>query len=331
MGNVKENDIVLTVAGSGDYMFDAILHGAIKIVNYDINSIQYYVLCLKTWAMKQLEYEEYISFLTSYSGQFLNHKIMRKVIDNYKENPAYPFWDHFTNARRVEESALLDLQGNPLVSAALEAGKATGKANIEVVNYFLNTEAGPTLMPKKFKAIRLVQCARADREAFGYLSSKDNYEYVKERIDSVDISFVVSNILDIRDKVDEKFDTIFLSNIPFYLAKETNIELIDYVLMPLLKDDGKISAYHQGMRLEWFKKVVKEDKFKISRKDFDMASDSIQLSIDGVQNVLLSYRALVKMDYAIQLTEIPTYGGAPEMKPDTDILMLVKKNGEIDD
>ena len=332
MGNVKPNDSVLTVGGGGAYMFDAILNGASKIVVFDINSIQYYVLCLKVWSMKQLEYMDYLNFLTSYNRNFLNYKIMKKVIDNYQECAAYPFWDYFTKARRIEENAMQELKINPIIGAAILAGKATGKANTEVVNYFLNTEVGPSLMPRKFKAIRLVQCGRADSEAFGYLANKDNYEYVKDRIDSVDISFVVSNVVDIREKIDEKFDTIFLSNIPFYLAKETIISLIDDTLIPMLNEDGKISAYHQGMRLEWFKKVVKEEKFKISRKDFDMACDAIQLNIAGVHNVLLAHRALVDMNYAIQLTEIPTYGGAPEMKPDTDILALIKKNnGDIDD
>ena len=331
MGNVKPNSSVLTVAGGGAYMFDSILNGATKIVNYDINSIQYYVLCLKIWAMKQLEYADYLNFLTSFNSSFLNHKILRRVIDNYQECAAYPFWDYFTKARRIEENALQELKFNPIIGAAILAGKVTGKANNELVNYFLSTEVGPSLMPRKFKAIRLIQCAQADSEAFGYLATKENYELVKERLDSVDISFVLSNVVDIRDKVDDKFDTIFLSNIPFYLAKETIISLIDETLISMLNEDGRISAYHQGMRLEWFKKVVKEEKFKISRKDFDMASDAIQLNIAGVHNVLLSHRALVDMNYAIQLTEIPTYGGAPEMKPDTDILALIKKNGDIDD
>ena len=95
--------------------------------------------------------------------------------------------------------------------------------------------------------------------------------------------------------------------------------------MDILNDNGRICAYHQGMRMSWFKNVVYDSKFKISRKEFNMNSESIQLNISGVQNILLAHKELCRKRLKFIMREIPTYGGAPEMSVNTDVLSFVKR------
>ena len=324
-GNVKQGDTVLTVAGSGDYMFESILNGASRVDNYDINAIQYYIVCLKIWAMKQLNYEEYVNFLTKITKEYLDFKVINKVIKEYKEEAAYPFWDYFMKARRIEKHAIDELKMNPFVGAPILISKISTKSSSALMDYVIATEIGPALMSDKFKAMRLVQCYTVENNSLGYLENEENYNFVKSRLDDVVISFFVSNVTEIKKHVKDKYDVVFLSNIPFYLTSSTIVDLIDNNLMDILNDNGRICAYHQGMRMSWFKNVVYDSKFKISRKEFNMNSESIQLNISGVQNILLAHKELCRKRLKFIMREIPTYGGAPEMRVNTDVLSYVKR------
>lgn len=321
--NISYGDSVLTVAGSGDYMLEAVFRGATKVVNYDINSFQYYVLCLKMWAIEQLDYEEYINFLINFSGDYLDSNVFKKVISPYKKEDAYPFWYGFMNERRNEQLAVNELVHNRLIKMSLNLGSR--KFPYYDLHYVVASEIGPQIMPERFRAIRLVQCAKASREAFSYIRSEGNYEFVKGRIKDVDISYIESNITELKDKVgEEKFDSIFVSNIPFYLQKDTTVKAIRD-LLSLLKEDGKLSTYYQGMRISWFKSVLDMKDFKISIREFNTSSPALRLNMVGVSNSVLSHKELVESGENIILRDIPTYGGSPETRAQTDVLSLIKK------
>ena len=326
-GNVKDGDRVATVAGSGDYMFECIFNGAREVINYDINVIQYYVLCLKLWAMKSLDYEEYVNFLTALGDSYLDFKVINRVIKEHSSEAAYPFWEYFMKARRIEKYAIQELKFNPFIGAALLFSSLGKNATKEIIDHVLATEVGPSLMAHKFKGMRLVQCYTADKESLDYIASEENYNLVKSRLDDVKISFINCNVTELHNVIDGKCNVVFLSNIPFYLSASTIVDLIDNGLMGILEDGGRICAYHQGMRLRWFKDVVYDSNFKISRREFNMNYEAIHLNIAGVQNVLQAHRELCKRRNKFTLREIPTYGGAPEMRVDTDVLSFVKKRG----
>ena len=104
---VKDGDSVLTVGASGDYMLDSVLYGAKEVVNYDINAMQYYVCCLKVWALQVLDYQEFIDFFTNFRSQiYLDYKVLDRIIAPFENEAAYSYWKRFSKQRRIESVAV---------------------------------------------------------------------------------------------------------------------------------------------------------------------------------------------------------------------------------
>lgn len=321
-----EDSVVLTVGASGDYMLDSILYGAREVVNFDINSIQYYVVCLKVWAIQTLDYSEFIEFFTDFrSSLFLNHKIFEKIIAPFENEAAYPFWKRFARLRRIEDVASRNIINE--MGFMLRRMLPYEVPDNELI-FAINSSVGPKIMPEKFKGIRLINVPGADKECFGYISSEENYNKVRERINDVKLSFIVSSIEDIRDKIDEnkKFDMIYVSNIPFYLGKDNIVSTVINQLIPLLCDNGAISCYHQGMRINWFKNKLSNRKFKIQKGFFNTKDPLYMITIRNM-NEVISANAVIESNpnIIVEMEEIPTYGGTNSTNVDTDVLMLIKK------
>ena len=72
---------LLTVTGSGDHALNGILHGATRIVSFDINKLAKYFSELKRIAILTLEYDEFIEFYRiDRSLKIPNHNIFVKDI-----------------------------------------------------------------------------------------------------------------------------------------------------------------------------------------------------------------------------------------------------------
>ena len=326
---VKEGDTVLTVGASGDYMLDSILYGAKEIINYDINSIQYYICCLKLWAIQVLDYKEFIDFFTNFrtSDGYLNYKIFDKIIAPFEGEAAYPFWKRFSRQRRIENVAARQIisELGVMLSMAAPVGTTT-----QEMLYVICTDVGPKMMPDKFSAMRLINVPDAQRECLGYLSSEENYYKTREKLANVDISFVTSSIDEIKDKLPEgkKVDVAFLSNIPFYLKTDAIVKSVSEQLMPILNEDGIISIYHQGMRINWFNQRVQNKKFNLQKaigRDYDRSSMHYQINMYSTQQVIEAHAAMIEDGFDVRMEEIPTYGGASGVFVDKDIITTIRK------
>lgn len=327
--NVKEGDIVLTVGASGDYMLDSILYGAKEVVNYDINAIQYYVCCLKLWAIQTLDYNEYINFFTNFrvSGDYLSYKVFEKIIAPFENEAAYPFWKRFAKQRRVENVAARQIIKELGFMVRMIGGV---NATEQEMIYALCSSMGPSMMPDKFSAMRLVNVPDAKIDCLGYLSSEDNYYKTRELLKDVNLSFVISNIDDIKNKlsVSQKFDVVFLSNIPFYLSTTSIINSIKEQLLPILTADGVISMYHQSMRINWFSQRTKDKSFKLQKvigNDYDKSSVVYNLNMAAINHVLEAHAELVSDGLNIIMEEIPTYGGATGSNVEVDIISNIRR------
>ena len=159
--SVKEGDTVLAVGASGDYMFDSILYGAKEVVNYDINPIQYYVCCLKVWAMQVLDYKEFIDFFTNFrtSNSYLDYKVFERIIAPFEGEAAYPFWKRFARQRRIETVAARQLINEMGYMFRMVGPKNT--TNQEMM-YVICSNVGPNMMPSKFCAMRLINVPLAE-------------------------------------------------------------------------------------------------------------------------------------------------------------------------
>lgn len=323
---VKEDSKVLTVASSGDYLLDSVLYGAKKIVNYDINSYQYYVTCLKVWAVQTLEYEEYIQFFTTFRNDeitYLSPETFEKITRPFMDEPAYPFWAMFAK-RRQEEINLFrqTIMEDPIVYETFKT--LMPNQPIGMVEYVFSSEQGPNLFPGTCTATRMIQAPEAELEGYGYLSSEENYNKVKSRIDTVDLSYFTSNVLDIPANIpkEEEFDTIFLSNIPFYMEPDEFVKSING-LVPLLSENGTIVYYHQNMKQRWFKNKTSDKNFELSDKDF-VRDSFYPIARTGASRCLNGHRKLVREQLAIKMVEVPTYHGMDSIKSPYDVKVMVK-------
>ena len=326
---VKEGSRVLTVGASGEYMLDSILYGAKDVVNYDINSIQYYVCCLKLWAIQVLDYKEYIDFFTNFrtSNIYLDYKVFDKIISQFETESAYPFWKKYAKQRRIETVAARQIINE--MGPMIKMFSPVQTTNQELM-YVICTNVGPGIMPDKFSAMRLINVPEANKNCIGYLSSEDNYYKTREKIKEVNISFVTSGLDEIKDKVfeDKKFDVVFLSNIPYYLTTDKIVGSINEQLLPIISDDGIISMYHQGMRINWFSQRLENKKFKLQRvvgNEYDKGSVHYQFNMFATGQVLDAHAELVSSGLDVSMEEIPSYGGATGSNVDVDIISNIRR------
>ena len=325
---VKDGDSVLTVGASGDYMLDSVLYGAKEVVNYDINAMQYYVCCLKVWALQVLDYQEFIDFFTNFRSQiYLDYKVLDRIIAPFENEAAYSYWKRFSKQRRIESVAVRKIINEMGPFIKLYTGI---NASDEEFAYVICTQVGPGMMPEKFCAMRLINIPDSTKDCFGYLSTEENYYKTRELLKDVKLSFVTSGLDELKDKLgdDKKFDVMFLSNIPFYLTTDIFVSSVNDQLLPILKEDGVISFYHQGMRMRWFSQRLNERKFKLQRvigSDYDKEGTHYQMNMVATNNVVEAHAIFVQKGLNVSLEEIPTYGGATGVSVDTDIISTIRR------
>lgn len=84
--DIKDKD-VLTVAGSGDHMFNAYSFGARNVTLFDINPLTFYHINLKKEAIKSLSYEEFIDFFgILYQDDYLDKSIYKRLEKRLNQN-----------------------------------------------------------------------------------------------------------------------------------------------------------------------------------------------------------------------------------------------------
>ena len=81
---------MLTILGSGDQYFTAILNGAKNVELIDINIISWYYFVLKFTSIKYLSYEEFIKFFIT---EKINNNVVYAKIRNYLPNDIRNFFD----------------------------------------------------------------------------------------------------------------------------------------------------------------------------------------------------------------------------------------------
>lgn len=92
--NMEQNDI-LTVAGSGDHIFESLLRTPKSIKAFDINRLTKYYIGLKETAIRTLELNEFITFFCRDKNYYdvFNEQIYKKIRANLQEQEII-FWDY---------------------------------------------------------------------------------------------------------------------------------------------------------------------------------------------------------------------------------------------
>lgn len=99
---IQPTDTVVCVTASGDRPLNLLVDDCKKIYSIDINPIQNHLLELKKHAMKELDFEDYLSFLGA-SLESYPHPFIDSVIDNLPDN-AKLFWKE--NLKLLEDGVL---------------------------------------------------------------------------------------------------------------------------------------------------------------------------------------------------------------------------------
>ena len=122
---------VLTVASSGDHVFNSILRGAKEIEVFDINRLTSYYIELKKAAISVMKYEEFLDFFTftmKNKDTAFEKKEYKKISDFLSKEDKF-FWD----------SLYKEYSGSDLRSKLFVA-KSTFHSSEEESNLYLNEE-----------------------------------------------------------------------------------------------------------------------------------------------------------------------------------------------
>lgn len=204
-----KNKSILTVAGSGDSIFEAYLQGAKSIYSFDINCLTKYYIDLKEAAIKALDLDEFICFFFNENDNknLFNEKIYYKIRPFLSNNNVI-FWDAlFSKYRGIQ---------------------------IRRSKLFYTTEESYEFLSKTLSYL----------EPNNYQQLKKLLQNDKKRSN---ISFSNINMLDISNILTKQFDIIYLSNIADYINefyKKPYLENFKYDIennfSTLLKEHGEL-------------------------------------------------------------------------------------------
>lgn len=322
--DVPQGSHILTVAGSGDYLLDSIMHEAKSITAFDINRFQYYIVCLKLWAIQVLDYKEYVSFFTDItSPNFLSSSLINKIINNFKDEPAYEYLKSLAICRSIEEEIANDNLKKGisfheiaiLINQIQEFLMKNPNAYGDIDSLYRNNLVLRASLygSKQFKVGRILQYPLARPHFIGHMASKENFEATKMHIKSSDLFFMICDLLSLKN-LDKKFNRIFLSNIPYYLDENKAFKIITS-LVSVLKKDGVLSYYHHEFKAEWL-------------EDLDFFPYEIEnpQDISGIVKAINLYNLLISNGYHITPLQLEqTSYLFPGTSINSDVKFLVKK------
>ena len=231
---------ILTVIGSSDHIFEAILRGAKEVDGFDVSSNAILFYYLKEAAIKTMSFEEYMNFF------FVDHKFFSKegykILRSKLNENITSFWDYVFN---LEENEHLEFINKMLVSKPL----------------FYMAPAVASMKLSEFSS---------------YLT-EENYYKLQSKINDVKISVHLRNVNEI-EKVSDSYDYIIFSNI-FEYQDSTEFKKVIDKYKEHLNQDGLIIvgyAYHD-MDLSEFSEY---DKFDVPSRyaitgSIDAPSDHI--------------------------------------------------------
>lgn len=243
---------VLTVAGSGDQVINALFYGAREVTGFDINRNALFMTELKLSAIFILSYQEFLNFFSQTKNGF-NHVLYIKI--------------------RPSLSKVCQKYFDGLY-------KKVGRTGLGTSQYFRNRNE---LIYKNKNNVRQIN---------GYLSDESAYKKTKEILEHEYPILCVENILTlVKSKKfhGKKFDVINLSNVPNYLTgrsfglSEEAILTYFRKLKRLVSKQGTIFFYSYNdsiyphstspvvppvSQITFFKKLKQTSVFNVSRKSF---------------------------------------------------------------
>ena len=209
---ISEYNSALSVTGSGDHLFNLILHNVLNIDTFDTNTLtEYNVLGLKKALIEKFKYNDFLTIC--------------ELIAN--------------NMLTLEETTYLIKDLLPLMDKKYRKYWQ----NISEYNYQLQKNNDECLDLFAMLFININEKNNFIRKN-SYLISKDNYGKFKENMMRANINFYCTNAINILDTFpNQKYDVILLSNILDYITINWNYEQLrkfEDELLFITNNNGKI-------------------------------------------------------------------------------------------
>jgi hypothetical protein len=184
------NKSLLTVCGGGDQVLNAILLGTKRIDAFDISIFSEMVLNIKIAAIKSLSFKEFFEFfylMTSFFDSDMNKYANAFNIKTYWK--ISPYLDDRTKI--FWDNLFLEETGFEIRKSPLFDNDVDEKKVLPLMNNYLNTSS---------------------------------YYKLKRIIDNCDVNFILSDIKNLKNKLNNTYDIIYLSNIAQYINKYDDIK-----------------------------------------------------------------------------------------------------------
>jgi len=199
----KDKDI-LTVIGSSDFIFNAIIKDSKKIDAFDVSMYAIVFYYLKEAAIKTLTHAEYIKFFYDYNDSF-DKKVYFKIKEALNQN-IIPFWDLVFSLKNPRE--------------------------LIISSFFIQTNNRFIATPETIKKFGNVSA---------YLNY-EKYSYLKQKIEKCLISLYLADVKELNN-IGNTYDYIILSNIMNYQNRNQFYQMIENYLNKLNENGEIISAY----------------------------------------------------------------------------------------
>lgn len=318
---VKPGRKTATVLGSGDFAMDSIYHGVSDITCFDINKYQYYIAALKLKALQNMSYDEYCNFFSDsrYDSKLLNPIIYDKLKSNSTDSCLYTFMDILI--KRFNDSRITireEIKSDPFYyivqnikdfnSPSLEKFINSLDINFDdntselFLNFIFTRFGMGYISPEILSLFHGIETIKSNGS---YLESGDSFNNTRDIISNSNISFVNCDVANLSSKLNNSFQSIYLSNIPEYMRGDFFVNNVIKSLMNLLDDDGIIAYCCQG--------VTKDDLSADKDKVIDIIEDPENEIPDmnpfnriRLVNDVCGYQSLKKRGFDVSLDEAPS-------------------------
>lgn len=172
---------MLTIAGSGDQVVNAYYFGAKDVVCFDINKWSKHMLFLKIEAIKNLGYSDFITYFGN---------------GDTKTSLNYNIYMTFRSKLPKDTKQFFDS-----------------------AYFFFNNNGVKLFQSDLFLKREIYYGVKNLCSENYYLKSEKNYLLLKKRLENKKIKFISADILNLRKKINSKFDVINISNIPNFIFR----------------------------------------------------------------------------------------------------------------
>jgi hypothetical protein len=203
------NKNVLTVGSSSDQIINAIAMGSTSITCFDLNPYVQYYFELKKAAIEVLDYNDFLNYFCykDYPKTFTENKSSFAIETYCKISPYLK-----KHSKLFWDSLYLKFEGIEIRKKLFSLDEAKIRV-LKQINKYLN---------------------------------QTDYNLLKQKIITINPTFITCNITDILQKINSKYDLIFLSNIACYLESIfdrnylSNFKELIVSLEKHITSDGKI-------------------------------------------------------------------------------------------